>query len=304
MAKLKCKLELKTPCHIGFKKKGKQLLDDQERPYVPGWVLNTQIFQEAVRFASVGDLKIEPPHASDALIPPNEEPKILEISGEEHFKNTLYFTITVKDKELPIYLAALKSLQNMGVGANTSRGFGYNKITILDSDWNFARLKESNSVVTEDLLEMEEGDEKFYQPRFIKLAPKIFTQIERNWKSWAGCYKLGRFESRYFYKVKTKDPKELRRGTLRDLLIKVSGVEHKGELTTCGPKEEPCFVCKLFGYLGYKSHIILRSFPKATFLIGENLSEKERKKMKEALEEGGYDWEIDRVEGLADYLSP
>ena len=292
MLKLGCKIQLKKPCHVGFRQKGRQVLDDRGSPYIPSLVLNTQIFKEASRFAQ--GVEISPPSCSDALIPEKEKVKIFKIEGKEYFKANLYFELKIEEKDLSIYLAALKSLQNVGFGGDTSKGFGYNKLFIVKSDLSFDILKDKNKAVS-----IFSPEKDFPPLRFVKLEDFVFKNIKRNWMGWAKSYNPGPFKERYYYKLDTSRP--LTRSFLRFLLLKKSGIKHKGKVPVCPPKEKPCPVCNLLGCLGHKSRVILRSFPKSIFLICENLKEDEKKLLEKTLKEEGYKFSLEK-ETLKDYL--
>ena len=134
----------------------------------------------------------------------------------------------------------------------------------------------------------------------MKLERYIFENIKRNWIGWAKSYNPGPFKERYYYKLDTSRP--LTRGILRSLLLKKTGIEHKGKVPLCSPKEKPCLICNLLGCLGYKSRIILRSFPKSIFLICENLKEEEKELLEKTLKEESYKFSLEGKEVLKDYL--
>lgn len=293
MLNLGCKIQLKKPCHVGFRQAGRQVLDDRGSPYIPSLVLRTQIFKEALRFAQ--EVKINPPSCSDALIPQKEKAKIFKIKGKEYFKANLYFELKVEEKDISVYLAALKSLQNVGFGGNTSQGFGYNKLSVVKSDLDFDLLESKNRAVS-----IFSPEKDFPPLHFVKLESSVFGNIKRNWKGWAIAYDPGPFKVRYYYRIEPSKP--LTRGSLRSFLVKRSGIEHRGRQPVCSPKEKPCLVCDLLGCLNHKSRLIFRPFPKAFFLIAENLREDEKDLLEKTLGEEGYKFSLEEKEVLKDYL--
>ncbi|MGB9682992.1 MAG: hypothetical protein ACP5RW_01885 [bacterium] len=293
---LHCIIKFKNPCHIGYGT-GAQIKDFRNKPYIPDVILTTQIFSEALRFALPLRRKIEPPRTSDGITP--EEPKLVRIKGQEFFKNTIYFILNIDDEDLDIYLAALKSLQNTGIGANTSQGFGYNQIVIVDDNVP-KNLKER----FKELFKKEE----FYNPYLIRLVQSIFSRIKRNWISWNRCYKnIGAFERRLYYKItlEKKITSNSFRGELRRKLLEITGIIHKNPTNVCTPKDVPCQVCRLMGYMGGKSKIIARSFSSKEgyfmYIIGENLTKEEEELLNKALK--GNKYQLVLEETLKDYVS-
>jgi hypothetical protein len=292
---LRCIIKFKNPCHIGYGT-GAQIKDFRNKPYIPDVILTTQIFSEALRFALPLKRRIEPPRTSDGITP--EEPKLVRIKGQEFFKNNIYFTLYVDDKDLDIYLAALKSLQNTGIGANTSQGFGYNQIIIAGN--NIPKpLKEKFKELFKD--------EEFYNPYLIRLVQSIFGHIKRNWISWNKCYRnIGSFERRLYYKItlEKRMTSSSFRGELRRKLLELTGITHKSPSNICSPKDVPCKVCKLMGYIGGKSKIIARSFSgkegSVMYIIGENLTTEEEDLLNKALE--GSKYQLILEETLKDYI--
>jgi len=292
---LHCIIKFKNPCHIGYGT-GAQVKDFRNKPYIPSIILTTQIFSEALRFALPLDRRIDPPRTSDGITP--EEPKFIKIKGQEFFRNNIYFTLNIDDKDLDIYLAALKSLQNTGIGANTSQGFGYNQIVIVTNN-----VPEPVKDKFKDLFKEEE----FYNPYLIRLVQSILSHIKRNWISWSRCYRnLGPFERRVYYKVTLgqKMTTSAFRGQLRRKFLEITGITHKSPTNICLPKENPCEVCRLMGYMGGKSRIIARSFSGkegvSMYIIGENLTQEEEELLKKTLE--GMKYELALEETLKDYV--
>lgn len=292
---LHCIIKFKNPCHIGFGT-GAQVKDFRNRPYIPSIILATQLFSEALRFASSLKRRINPPRASDGITP--EEPKYVKIKGQEFFRNDIYFVLNVDDEDLDIYLAALRSLQNTGIGANTSQGFGYNQMVIVNND-----IPELLRDKFKDLFKKEE----FYNPYLIRLVQSILSHIKRNWINWSRSYRnLGPFERRVYYKVtlEQKMTTSAFRGQLRKKLLEITGITHKSPSNMCLPKDNPCKVCRLMGYMGGKSRIIARSFYSkdgvSMYIIGENLTQEEEKLLNRALE--GSKYELVLEETLKDYV--
>jgi len=103
---------------------------------------------------------------SDGITP--EDPGFVKAAGEEFFRNRIYFSLEIEKGELDIFLflTALKSLQNSGIGANISQGFGYCEIKVLETDREISdRVKEKLGLF---------GEGKFYSSFFVKLAQSVF----------------------------------------------------------------------------------------------------------------------------------
>lgn len=297
MVELQCIIKFKNPCHIGYGT-GAQVRDFRNKPYIPSIILSTQIYLEALRFATSLKRQISPPKVSDGIT--YEEPNIVKIKGQEFFKNNIYFILNIDDRDLDIYLAALKSLQNTGIGANTSQGFGYNQIVITNPNGIPKNLKDKFAEFFKE--------EKFYNPSLVRLIQSIFSRIKRNWSSWKRAYtNVGPFENRVYYKISItgKLTSHSFRRELRERLLEITGIRHKGTTTVCGPRDTPCMVCKLMGYMGGKSRIIVRSFfgrqGNSIYIIGENLTSDEKKLLEMALGEGNYQKVLE--ETLSDYVS-
>ncbi|MBC7319960.1 hypothetical protein H5T89_04890 [bacterium] len=293
---LRCILKFKNPCHIGYGT-GAQVRDFRNKPYIPSIILATQIYSEALRFAIPLNRQISPPKVSDGVTP--DEPNIVKIKGQEFFKNDIYFSLEVNERDLDIYLAALKSLQNTGIGANTSQGFGYNQIIIVNPDGIPKKLREKFSELFKE--------EKYYNPSLVRLIQSIFSRIKRNWGSWKRAYaNIGPFVSRTYYKinVEKKIASNVFRGELRRKLLEITGIKHKGSTTVCSPRDVPCPVCKLMGYMGGKSKVIVRSFSgkqgHSIYVIGENLSPQEKELLEKAL---GENYQLVLEETIKDYVS-
>lgn len=293
---LRCILKFKNPCHIGYGT-GAQVKDFRNRPYIPSIILATQIYLEALRFAIPLGRDISPPKVSDGITP--EEPNIVKIKGQEFFKNDIHFLLEVSERDLDIYLAALKSLQNTGIGANTSQGFGYNQIIIVNSDGIPKTLRDRFSEFFKD--------EKFYNPFLVRLLQNIFSKIKRNWSSWKRAYaNIGPFKSRTYYKVNVdrKVASNIFRSELRKKLLEITGIKHKGSTTVCAPGDVPCKVCKLMGYMGGKSKIIVRSFSgkqgHSIYIIGENLTAEEKGLLEKSL---GNNYQLVLEETIKDYVA-
>lgn len=294
---LRCIIKFKSPCHIGYGT-GAQVRDFRNKPYIPSIILYTQIYLEALRFATSLKRQISPPKVSDGIT--YEEPNIVKVKGQEFFRNNIYFTLNVNDRDLDIYLAALKSLQNTGIGANTSQGFGYNQIVITNPNGIPKNLREKFSEFFKE--------EKFYSPSLVRLIQSIFSRIRRNWNSWRKAYaNVGPFENRVYYKINITGAitSNSFRGELRKRLLEITGIKHKGTTTVCGPRDIPCKVCSLMGYMGGKSRIIVRRFSgrqgNSIYVIGENLSPDEKKLLEEALGRDNYQKVLE--ETLSDYVS-
>lgn len=294
---LKCIIRFITPCHIGYGT-GNQLKDFRNKPFIPSQVIGTQIYQEALRFAIPLNRSIDIPKVSDGLTP--QEPRFMRLKGDEFFKNDIHFILSINDKDLDIYLAALKSIQNTGIGANTSNGFGYNHLIIADMKGDIPeKIKENFSGLFKE--------EEFYNPTIVKLIQSVVNRLKRNWISWGRAYQnLGVFERRLTYRInpQAKKPRTKFRGELRAKLIELTGVKHKNNMLICSPNEKICKVCKMMGYLGGKSRLIVRNLLSChggylTYIIGENLSEEEEELIKKALE--GYDYKLVLEETLKDY---
>jgi CRISPR/Cas system CSM-associated protein Csm4 (group 5 of RAMP superfamily) len=56
--------------------------------------------------------------------------KMVKVRGQEFFQGQIAFQVQVPKENLDIVLGALKLLQNFGIGANTSMGFGYCSIKV------------------------------------------------------------------------------------------------------------------------------------------------------------------------------
>lgn len=292
--RLNCVINFKKPCHVGYGEKA-QVRDFRDKPYLPSQVLTSHIYSEALRFALPLGKKISTPKVSDGITP--EEPRFVKVIGEEFFRNRIYFSLEIEEGALDIFLAALKSLQNSGIGANTSQGLGYCEIKVLETD------QEISDSTKEKFDLFEEG--KFYSPFFVKLAQAVFNNISRNWKSWSKSYRnLGPFKKRSYYRVEPEEKISSRkfRGFLRRRLLEFTGIEH-GEVPVCSPRKEPCFVCKMIGAMGVKSRIIAREFPQEDktiiYLICENFSEEEERVLKGGLE--GIKYELVMEESIKDY---
>jgi len=293
---LQCIVRFKNPCHIGYGTGG-QVRDFRNKPYIPSIILSTQIYLEALRFAIPLKRQISPPKVSDGIT--CEEPNIVKIRGKEFFRNDIYFLLNVEDMDLDIYLAALKSLQNTGIGASTSQGFGYNQIIIVNSNGIPQKLNDKFSEFFKE--------EKFYNPSLVRLVQSIFSRIKRNWSSWKRAYSnIGPFINRVYYKINIteKVTSSSFRGELRRKLIEITGTKHKDEVAVCGPRDIPCKVCKLMGYMGGKSRVIVRSFSgrqgNSIYVIGENLTLEEKELLEEAFGEGNYQKVLE--ETLSDYV--
>lgn len=295
---LQCIIRFKNPCHIGYGT-GAQVRDFRNKPYIPSIILSTQIYSEALRFAIPLKRQISPPKVSDGITP--EEPNIVKIKGQEFFKNDIYFLLNINDRDLDIYLAALKSLQNTGIGANTSQGFGYNQIIIVNPNGIPKNLKDK-------FAEFFKKEEKFYNPFLVRLVQNIFNRIKRNWSGWKRAYaNVGPFENRVYYKVNVAEriTSHSFRGELRRKLLEITGIKHKGPTTVCGPKDAPCKVCRLMGYIGGKSRVIVRSFSgrqgNSVYIIGENLTLEEEELLEKSLGENNYQKVLE--ETISDYVS-
>jgi len=285
-------INFKKPCHIGDGK-GNQLKSKEGKPYIPNLVLKTQIEREANRFSSVLNRK------SPSLLKISNgisitEHIILKIRNEEFFRTKIYFSLLASKEDLDLILVALKSLQNIGIGANTSAGFGYNKIFILKI--NSESPKEIIEVVNPKALDLVDSIDLDldFKPEFIELKPAIFKTVKMNWSSWARFYSLGPFFNRIYYKTELEERiTSFRfRGWLRNKLTEWFKTNPKMCL-----KKPYCPTCNLMGTLGFKSRLIIRDFGTTIYIIGENLQDKE----KEALE-NIMPLKLINIETLEDYI--
>lgn len=288
-------IDFKKPCHIGDSK-GNQLKDKEGKPYLPNLVLKTQIEREANRFAlalkrkNINLLKVSNGITVSSF-------NFYKIRNEEFFKTKIYFSLVTKKEDLDLILASLKSRQNIGIGANTSSGFGYNKLFILKINSEDPKeIIEDVNPKTLDLATSIDLDLDFKKLKniFIELKPAIFKTVKMNWISWARFYSLGPFYSRDYYKTELEERiTSFRfRGWLRNKLNEGFKTNPKMCL-----KKPYCPTCNLMGTLGFKSRLIIREFNKVIYIIGENLHDKE----KEALEDI-MPLELISIETLEDYI--
>jgi len=298
MVTLDCIAELKKPAHIGFGT-GKQVRDLRKKPFVPSIVLTTQISTLSLRLAKSVNRPAPSIKVSDGFLMGKE--KIVKVRRQEFFQGQIAFQVQVPEESLDIVLGALKLLQNFGIGANTSMGFGYCAIKVVGTS-----IGKSEEVIPRfnpkamDLI----GDGEFSLPSpFIRLAQQIFNKLKMNWSSWFRAMETGAIERIVYLAGETeiKNPFTYR-GWLRGKLLELWGIEHKGQVTICPPKGNPCKVCKLMGRMSEKSRLIVRTFERkgdgaVVWLIADNPSDEELETIKEVTEA-----KVVRVETVADYL--
>jgi len=253
-----CRANLKKPAHVGFGT-GKQLKDIRKQPVVPSITLTTQIAALALRLAKAKGRRITSIKASDGFV---KDGKIVKVRGQEFFWGSVFFSVTAADEDLDLLLGALKLLQNIGIGANTSMGFGYCEIKIVSTS-----LGEPQQVIQRfnpkaaDLV----GDGEFFQPNIlVRFAQSIFNKLTQNWSSWFRAFNTSPFRRLVYFagEAEIKNPFAYR-GWLRSRLLEVFSSPHKeGEITVCPPRAKPCQVCRLMGFMASKSRVITRLFEK------------------------------------------
>ena len=128
MVTLKCIAELKKPAHVGFGT-GRQVRDLRRKPFVPSLVLTTQISTLSLRLAKSVNRPAPSVKVTDGFLMGKE--KIVKVRGQEFFQGQIAFQVQTTEDSLDIVLGALKLLQNFGIGANTSMGFGYCSIKVV-----------------------------------------------------------------------------------------------------------------------------------------------------------------------------
>lgn len=258
MVTLSCIAELKKPAHIGFGT-GKQVRDVRKKPYVPSLVLMTQISTLSLRLAKSLNRNAPSIKTTDGFLVGEE--KIVTVRGQEFFRGQIAFQVQTNEKDLDIVLGALKLLQNLGIGANTSAGFGYCSIKVVKT--SIGNPKEVISRFNPKVIELAgEGDFSLPSP-FVRLAQQIFNKLRMNWSSWFRAMDTSPFERWVYLSAKTeiKNPFAYR-GWLRSQLLELWGIEHEGQVTVCPPRANTCKVCQLMGRLVGKSRVIVRVFPK------------------------------------------
>jgi len=299
MVTLKCIADLKKPAHIGFGT-GKQVRDLRRKPFIPSIVLTTQISTLSLRLAKSVNRPAPLVRVSDGFLMGEE--KIFKVRGQEFFQGQIAFQVQVSEENLDIVLGALKLLQNFGIGANTSMGFGYCSIKVVGTS-----IGESEEVIRRfnpkaaDLI----GNGEFSLPSpFVRLAQQIFNKLKMNWSSWFRAMETGAIERIVYLAGETeiKNPFAYR-GWLRGKLLELWGIEHEGKITVCPPKVAPCKVCKLMGRMSDKSRLIVRIFGKkgegaVVWLIADNPSDEEIDAVKEVSKT-----RVVRVETPSDYLT-
>ena len=298
MVTLNCIAELKKPAHVGFGT-GKQVRDLRRKPFIPSIVLTTQISTLSLRLAKSVNRPAPSIKVSDGFLMGKE--KIVKVRRQEFFQGQIAFQVQVPEESLDIVLGALKLLQNFGIGANTSMGFGYCSIKVVGTS-----IGESEEVIRRfnpkaaDLI----GNGEFSLPSpFIRLAQKIFNKLKMNWSSWFKAMETGAIERIVYLAGETeiKNPFAYR-GWLRGRLLELWGIEHDGRITVCPPRINPCKVCKLMGRMADKSRVIVRSFEKkgngaSVWLIVDNPNEEELEALKEVARV-----RVVRVETISNYL--
>jgi len=295
---LKCIAELKKPAHVGFGT-GRQVRDLRRKPFVPSLVLTTQISTLSLRLAKSVNRPTPSIKVSDGFLMGKE--KIVKVRGQEFFQGQIAFQVQTTEDSLDIVLGALKLLQNFGIGANTSMGFGYCSIKVVGTSIGKSEevIPRFNPKAT-DLI----GDGEFSLPSpFVRLAQQIFNRLRMNWSSWFKAMETGRIERIVYLAGETeiKNPFTYR-GWLRGRLLELWGIKHESKVTVCPPRVTPCKVCKLMGRMAEKSRVIVRTFEKkgngaSVWLIVDNPSEEELEALKEVA-----GMRVVRVETISDYL--
>ncbi len=298
MVTLYCIANLKKPCHVGFGT-GKQVRDIRKKPVVPSLTLTTQINALSLRLAKSANR--EPPvvRASDGFVV--GEAKIQSVRGQEFFLGKITFTVQVNERDLDIVLGTLKLLQNYGIGANTSMGFGYCEIKIVRTSKGAPQaIVEKANPKAADLV----GEDEFQQPNIaVRFAQAIFNKLKINWHSWFKAMDTSPLKRIVYLTGETeiKNPFAYR-GWLRARLLENFPYDHPGNVTICPPKGKPCRVCSLMGRMGEKSRIIVRMFAKkdgksAVWVIADNPTDEELVVLQEV---GGL--RVVREEGLDAFL--
>ncbi|MEZ8219472.1 hypothetical protein B0813_003009 [Candidatus Fervidibacteria bacterium JGI MDM2 SSWTFF-3-K9] len=295
---LKCIAELKKPAHVGFGT-GRQVRDLRRKPFVPSIVLTTQISTLSLRLAKSVNRPTPSIKVTDGFLMGKE--KIVKVRGQEFFQGQIAFQVQVPEDSLDIVLGALKLLQNFGIGANTSMGFGYCSIKVVGTSIGKSEevIPRLNPKAT-DLI----GDGEFSLPSpLVRLAQQIFNRLKMNWSSWFKAMETGRIERIVYLAGETeiKNPFAYR-GWLRSRLLELWGIEHESKVTVCPPRVTPCKVCRLMGRMSEKSRVIVRTFEKkgdgaSVWLIVDNPNEEELEALKKVA--GA---KVVRVETISDYL--
>jgi len=298
MVTLKCIAELKKPAHVGFGT-GRQVRDLRRKPFVPSIVLTTQISTLSLRLAKSVNRPTPSIKVTDGFLMGKE--KIVKVRGQEFFQGQIAFQVQVPEDSLDIVLGALKLLQNFGIGANTSMGFGYCSIKVVGTSIGKSEevIPRLNPKAT-DLI----GDGEFSLPSpLVRLAQQIFNRLKMNWSSWFKAMETGRIERIVYLAGETeiKNPFAYR-GWLRSRLLELWGIEHESKVTVCPPRVTPCKVCRLMGRMSEKSRVIVRTFEKkgdgaSVWLIVDNPNEEELEALKKVA--GA---RVVRVETISDYL--
>ena len=298
MVTLKCIAELKKPAHVGFGT-GRQVRDLRRKPFVPSIVLTTQISTLSLRLAKSVNRPTPSIKVTDGFLMGKE--KIVKVRGQEFFQGQIAFQVQVPEDSLDIVLGALKLLQNFGIGANTSMGFGYCSIKVVGTSIGKSEevIPRLNPKAT-DLI----GDGEFSLPSpLVRLAQQIFNRLKMNWSSWFKAMETGRIERIVYLAGETeiKNPFAYR-GWLRSKLLELWEIEHGDRITVCPPRVAPCRVCRLMGRMSEKSRVIVRTFEKkgdgaSVWLIVDNPNEDELEAIREV---AGV--RVVRVETISDYL--
>jgi len=298
MVTLKCIAELKKPAHVGFGT-GKQVRDLRRKPFIPSIVLTTQISTLSLRLVKSINRPAPSVKVTDGFLMGKE--KIIKVRGQEFFQGQIAFQVQVPEDSIDVVLGALKLLQNFGIGANTSMGFGYCAIKVVGTSIGKSEevIPRFNPKAT-DLI----GDGEFSLPSpFVRLAQQIFNRLKMNWSSWFKAMETGRIERIVYLSGETEIKNTFAyRGWLRSRLLELWGIEHESKMTVCPPKINPCKVCRLMGRMAEKSRVIVRTFEKkengaSVWLIVDNPSEEELEALK-----GVAEARVVRVETISDYL--
>ena len=298
MLALNCVAELKKPTHVGFGT-GRQVRDLRRKPFIPSIVLTTQISTFSLRLAKSVNRPAPSVKVSDGFLMGKE--KIIKVRGQEFFQGQIAFQVQVPEDGLDIVLGALKLLQNFGIGANTSMGFGYCAIKVVGTSIRKPEevIPRFNPKATELI-----GEGEFSLPSpFVRLAQQIFNRLKMNWSSWFKAMETGAIERIVYLTGDTEIRNPFTyRGWLRSKLLEIWGIEHEDRITVCPPRVVPCKVCKLMGRMADKSRVIVRTFERkgkevVVWLIADNPSDEELDAIREVTKA-----KVIRVETVADYL--
>ncbi len=276
MVSLYCVAEFKRPCHVGFGT-GKQIRDVRKQPVVPSLTLTTQLSTHALRLAK--SVNRQPPSikCSDGFT--MGQAKIVSMRGQEFFTGKIAFTVQTSEKDLDIVLGALKLLQNFGIGANTSMGFGYCRIKVVRTSLGSPQeVIEKFNPKAADLV----GEDEFQMPNImVRFAQAIMNKLKQNWASWFRSMDTSPLKRIVIMagEIEMKNPFTYR-GWLRAQLLEKFPHDHPSQVPLCPPKVKPCKACTLMGRMSEKSRVIVRIFTKkegknAVWLIVDNPTDEE-----------------------------